>query len=293
MNTKSYPINTSIDLEWARIAPDKVVVATDDRVWVYRPSSTDSRDFFAQPRSSASSKAKTQKLLDTLIALAKRAVSLRQPPTSTRTHWIWRLASQYHLTHSTPELMAEASQRFANVGCEELAQWAAQKAKEESGHDRLALLDIQSLGYDAEAVVEALVLPSATALVDYFTRSVQTPDPIACVGYSYAMERLALAISEKHIQTVESLLPPGTSATRCLRVHSGVGADVEQVEETVELVAGLTPEERTRVAIACYETALLSFSSPQRDYPSDEKLQQILKPLESHLSRQRNLIASC
>jgi hypothetical protein len=107
------------------------------------------------------------------------------------------------------------------------------------------------------------------------------------------MERLALAISEKHIQTVESLLPPGTSATRCLRVHSGVGADVEQVEETVELVAGLTPEERTRVAIACYETALLSFSSPQRDYPSDEKLHQILKPLESHLSRQRNLIASC
>ncbi|MBD2534277.1 hypothetical protein H6G97_34055, partial [Nostoc flagelliforme FACHB-838] len=36
-------------------------------------------------------------------------------------------------------------------------------------------------------------------------------------------------------------------ATRCLRVHSGVGSDVEHVEETVALVAALTPEERTRV----------------------------------------------
>jgi pyrroloquinoline quinone (PQQ) biosynthesis protein C len=149
------------------------------------------------------------------------------------------------------------------------------------------------LGYDAEAVVEALVPSSATALVDYFIRSVQTPDPIACVGYSYAMERLALAVSEKHIQTVEALLPSGTCATRCLRVHSGVGADVEHVEETIKLVAALTSEERTRIAIACYETALLSLSLPQRNYPSDQELQQILKLLESHLNPQQNLIASC
>jgi hypothetical protein len=107
------------------------------------------------------------------------------------------------------------------------------------------------------------------------------------------MERLALAISEKHIQTVEALLSLGTSATRCLRVHSGVGADVEHLEETVELVAGLIPEERARVAITCYKTALLSLSSPHRNYPSDEKLQQILKPWESHLSPQRNLVVSC
>lgn len=272
--------NFLTDIEWVRIAPDKVVVATGDRVWLYRPGSGDSSDFFTQPRSGAGSVATIQKLLDTSIVLAKRAVESRlRLPALTPTRWIWYLANQYHLTHSTPRLMEEAAQLFAATGHEGLAHWATQKAIEERGHDRLALLDIQSLGYEAKAVVEALVPPSAKVLLDYFTRSVQAPNALSCVGYSYTLERLALAIGEEYIQAVEALLPPDTSATRCLRVHSGVGSDVEHVEETVELVAGLTPEERTGVAIACYETALLYFRSPQRGYPSDEELQQILRPL--------------
>ncbi|MBD2533054.1 hypothetical protein H6G97_27190, partial [Nostoc flagelliforme FACHB-838] len=237
-----------IDIEWVRIAPDKVVVATADRVWLYRPSSGDSSDFLAQPRSGTGSVATTQKLFDTSIVLAKRAVlSSHRPPTLSRTRWIWHLAGQYHLTHSTPRLMEEAAQLFAAAGRESLAQWATQKAIEERGHDRLALLDIQSLGYKAEAVVEVFVPPSAKVLLDYFTRSVQAHDPLSCVGYCYTLERLATAIGEEYIQAVEALLPSGTNATRCLRVHSGVGSDVEHVEETVALVAALTPEERTRV----------------------------------------------
>ena len=268
------------ELEWVHIAPDKVVVATADRVWLYRPSCGERSDFLAQPKSGASSVAITQKFLDTSIVLAKRAIlSSHRPSALSRTRWIWHLAGQYHLTHSTPRLMQKAAQLFAATSRESLAQWAAQKAIEERGHDRLALLDIQSLGYKAEAVVQALVPPSSEILLDYFTRSVQASDPISCVGYSYTLERLALAISEEHIQAIETLLPPGTNATRCLRVHSSVGSDMEHVEETVELVAGLTSEERTRVAIACYETAQLYFSSSQRSCPSDEELQQILRPL--------------
>lgn len=269
-------------LEWARVAPDKVVVATADRVWLYQPSSGNSSDLFAQPMNVAGSVATTQKLLDTSIILAKRAVSSSPPPAFSLMLWIWRLAGQYHLTHSTPRLMEEAAQRFAAAGRKTLAQWAAEKAVEERGHDRLALLDIQSLGYDAQAVVEALVPPSAQVLMDYFTRSIQSPDPIGCVGYSYTMERLALTTGEEHIQAVEALLPSGIKATRFLHVHSGVGSDVEHVQETIEMVAGLSPEERTRVAIACYETALLRFSSSQEGYPTDEEPQQVLKPLALH-----------
>jgi hypothetical protein len=269
-------------LEWARVAPDKVVVATADRVWLYQPSSGNSSDLFAQPMTGEGSIATTQKLLDTSIILAKRAVSSSRPPAFSLMLWIWRLAGQYHLTHSTPRLMQEAAQRFAAAGRQTLAQWAAEKAVEERGHDRLALLDIQSLGYDAQAVVEVLVPPSAQVLMDYFTRSVQTPDPIGCVGYSYTMERLALTTGEEHIRAVEALLPSGTKATRCLRVHSGIGSDVEHVHETIEMVAGLTPEERTRVAIACYEASLLRFSSSQEGYPTDEELQRVLKPLALH-----------
>jgi hypothetical protein len=78
MNAEHNPINTSIDLEWVRITPDKVVVATADRAWVYCLSSAESSDFLAQPTSSAGNQAK-KKLLDTSIVFAKRAVSMCPP----------------------------------------------------------------------------------------------------------------------------------------------------------------------------------------------------------------------
>lgn len=265
--------------EWAQIDLGKVVVATEDRAWLYQPCSVEDR--FSQLMKCAGSIPTTRKLLDTAIAAAKYAVKSEvRPPALTSTRWIWRLAGAYHLTSPVPKLMKDAAKGFAANSRSDLEHWALEKAEEEKGHDRLALLDIQSLGYDAEAVVKALVPPAALALMDYFTRSAQDGDPIDCVGYSYTMERLSLGIGEDYIQKVEALLPNNTNATRCLRVHSSVGADAEHVDENISLVAGLSPFERTRIARACYETALMCFSPPPGDYISDEELQQILEPLK-------------
>ena len=267
----------SIDTEWARIATDKVVVATTDRAWLYQPRSIEDR--FARPMEGAGSFATTRKLLDTAIAAARCAVkSDVRPPALTHTRWIWRLAGLYHLCHPIPKLIEKARQQFAVAERWSLAYWAAQNAMEEAGHDLLALKDIQSLGYNPKAVVEALVPPASKILIDYLTRSVNDSDPIDCVGYAYTMERLALGVNEQYIKDVEALLPQGVKATRCLRVHSGVGADVDHVAETVKMVAKLSATERTRVAIACYETALLCFSPPG-DYLSDESIGQILASL--------------
>ncbi|WP_308409896.1 hypothetical protein [Fischerella thermalis] len=211
----------------------------------------------------------------------------RRLPAFTPAQWVWQLAGAYHLTHSFPPLIEEAARRFEKMGRQNLSQWAAKKAREERGHDRLALLDIQSMGYKAEAVVEALVIPpSAVALVNYLTQSAQATDPISCVGYSYTMERIATGIKEKHIQSVEALLPPDICATRCLRTHSSVGADVEHLEGTFQMITGLASEERSRIAVACYETALLYFNSPNEDYISEEELQHVLRPLESRTNLQ-------
>jgi len=250
------------DTEWAQIAPGKVVVATTERAWLYQPRSTD--DPFAQPMSGAGSFATTRKLLDTAIAAAKYAVtSDKRPPALTGTRWIWRLAGTYHQTSPVPNLMQLAAKGFAANNRSDLEEWAREKAEEEQGHDLLALKDIQSL-----------------ALMDYFTRSVKDRNPIDGVGYTYTMERLSLGIGEDYIQKVEALLPPETKATRCLRVHSSVGADAAHVDENVSLIAGLSAEERTRIARACYETALICFSPPPGEYISDKELQQILEPLK-------------
>ena len=278
-SNRKYPSDLT-NVEWAQVAPGKVVVATEDRTWFYQPRSSEDR--FAQPMECAGTIDTTRQLLDGAIAAAKCAVKSNvRPPALTSTRWIWRLASAYHLTSPVPQLMKDAAKGFAANSRFHLEEWALEKAEEETGHDRLALLDIESLGYNAEAVVKTLVPPAAIALIDYLTRSVQDSDPIDCVGYTYTMERLAMGIGEEYIQKVQALLPQGINATRNLRVHSSVGADIEHTEETVEMVTGLNAKERTRVAISCYETALMCFSPPSERYISDEELQQILKPLEA------------
>lgn len=267
------------DLEWAQIALGKVIVATPERAWLYQPRSESDR--FAHPMEGAGSFSTTRKLLDTAIAAAKCAVkSDARPPSLTSTRWIWRLASAYHQTSPVPKLLKEAAKGFAANGRSALSEWALEKAEEESGHDLLALKDIQSLGYNPEAVVKALTPPATKALMDYFTRSTQDADPIDCVGYTYTMERMSLAIGEDYIQSVEGLLPSKIKATRCLRVHSSVGADAGHVDENVAMIAGLTASERTRIARACYETALMCFSPPSGDYITDKELMEILEPLK-------------
>ena len=281
-NTGSVEKQIDFDLanaEWAHIALGKVVIATNERAWLYQPRSESDR--FSRAMTGAGSFATTGKLLDTAIAAAKQAVTSKaRPPALTSTRWIWRLASAYHLTDHVPQLMEVAAKGFEDRNRPDLQDWALEKAEEERGHDKLALLDIQSLGYDAEAVVKALVPPAAVALKDYFWRNVRDSDPIDCVGYTYTMERLSLGIGAEYIQKVEALLPPNVNATRCLRVHSALGADANHVGENVSLVAGLSAPERSRIARACYETALMLFSPPSGEYITDAEILQIVEPFK-------------
>ena len=265
-------------IEYIQITARSAIAVTEDSVWV-RTFSDGSSFPIQPPTNNIYSIETTKKLLDTAIVLGKRVASVeRQLPGLSVENWLWSLIGQYHLTHPTPQLMREAARRFKAQGRQQLAEWAEEKAIEETGHDRLALLDIQSLGYQAQALVDTYMSPSTKASIDYFIRSVRTGDPIKVVGYAYTLERIALAVKEKHIQAIENILPSGINATRCLRVHSSVGSDVEHVDEALETIAQLSFAERTQIAIACYETAKLYFSSHENDYPSATELKQKLQP---------------
>ena len=277
--------SNTFPVEWARISPNKVIVATSEKAWLLEDTDENAPDnsstqYFTQSMEGAGSIATTRQLLDGAIAAAKYAVNSDvRPPALTATRWVWRLAGDYHLCFPTVRLMKKAAKYFAASKRWNLSEWALQRAKEEAGHDLLALRDIKSMGYDAKAVVKELVPPAAVRLTNYFTRSVQDDDPIDCVGYSYTMERIGLGIDEKYIQEVEMLLPKNTNATRCRRVHSSVGADAQHTEETLEMVSRLTSSERIRIARACYEVALICFSPLKEQYIKDEEIQQILELL--------------
>ena len=124
-------------IEWAQIALGKVVVATEDRAWLYQLQSAEDR--FAHPMEVVGNFATTKKLLDTAIAAAKYAVkSDIRPPTLTLSRWIWRLAGAYHQTSPVPNLMKDAAKGFAANSRFDLEAWALEKAEDEKGHDLLA-----------------------------------------------------------------------------------------------------------------------------------------------------------
>lgn len=269
-------------LEWAQVSPSLVIVATADRAFRHTLLPGLGHDVFASPMAGPGTPATTRRLLDGVIGAAQAAVARgpqAAPPPLTVLRWIWRLAGYHCTTHVTPGLMAEASARFAQRGRRQLAAWAAEKAREEAGHDLLALRDLEALGYDAARVVEVLVPPASQALVDYFRRSVHADDPIGCVGYSYVLERLAVARDASRVAAVQAALPAGVDATRCLRVHSGIGGDVAHVQETVAMVSALPAEERTQVARTCHEAALLFHQPPASKPPTDAEIARMITGL--------------
>jgi pyrroloquinoline quinone (PQQ) biosynthesis protein C len=288
----------SIAMEWAEVAPGCIVVATAERVWLHTPVFSGQPDLFALPMEGPGGVETTRRLLDGAIGAAGRRKPAQAPappppapqaaPPLTPARWAWRLAGYYQTTHATPRLMAAAAERFAAAGRAALAAWAREKVRDEAGHDRLALRDLDALGYDAARVVDALVPPTAAALVRYFeARVLEDDDPIGCVGYAYALERLALERGARDIAAVEAILPRGVVATRCLRVHSAAGSDAAHVEETVRLVSQLTAGERTRVARACYETAAIYCTPPANGFITEEALVQTLSALENGAESRR------
>jgi len=276
-----------IEIEWAQLTDETAVIATSKRAWLLRIDAFDSGDAFARPMRSAGSLATTRNLLDGAIGAAQKMVLPEgSRPELTEARWVWRLAGYYHTTHATPRLMAEAAARFAAAGRHALARYALEKVRDEGGHDELALADLRALGYCAEAVVAELVPPTAEALVDYFARCVRAANPVGCVGYAYALERLAVTNGRDYIRQVEAALPSGVRATRCLRVHSAASADAKHVEDALKVTAALPAEDRRLVARACYETALIACSPPPGGHIAESVLRRRVAALKPQSSNQ-------
>lgn len=268
---------TSTEIEWATITPDKVVVANTESVWICSSLVNDGQ--FAEAMTGKSNSAKTSKLLDGAIAAGKEAIPFGcKPPTLTPNQLIWQLIDDYHLAYATPMLMREASRRFTIALRHELGNWAFERAKVEADRARLILLDIESLGYKAEELVQAIVPSVSTTLLDYFKRGVGDIDPIDCVGYIHATDRLSLNARQDHLQKISYLLPTRNGADWYLNVCSSPGENAQHLVDNVDMISRLSSRERLRVMRSCYETALLLFSLPREGYLSEIELECLLEP---------------
>ncbi len=188
---------------------------------------------------------------------------------------IHSLAGSYQTTHATPPTMHRVAAYFTARGRDAVAARCLRVAKEESGHDLLALSDIAALGLPARELVARLQPATSRALVKSFTRYAESEQPIAVFGYPYAIERMALFNTAESVAAVERVIPAGIKATRCLRVHSAVGSDAGHVAESIAFMATLPPEDRAAIARATHETIALQCAAPS-DYPGDAAMRALL-----------------
>lgn len=190
---------------------------------------------------------------------------------------VWSLCAAYVSTHSSPDILRRGAERLRQRGRTDMADYLDQKAREETGHDRLALRDLAALGLPAEALVAAISPAKGHELVAYARACVEGDEPLAMLGYTYALERPTLAIGQAQVDAVQALCPPGIDATRCMRVHSAIGSDAEHVRELVERIAGLPFVDRRPIARATYETTRRMWRLAAGEQPSDADILDLLK----------------
>ena len=246
--------------EWVNVAGNISIVARESgEVWFHTPSGTkEIVDPFATPMTGVGSPGSTVGLLDGAINLGFAAIEKRLAcPEPTVAGYIVALVGAYHTSVDTPRNLRRAASRFNEMGRPEVAAYLEERAREETGHDRLALKDLRALGVPGERLVANYIPDGIKPLCKRFDDLCAEDYPIGSIGYSYCLERIAALKQEADIARVRALCPDGIDATRFLRSHSSLGSEASHVAETIEFVATLPASDRIKVVQETYESSLL------------------------------------
>jgi hypothetical protein len=284
--------------EWVKVTDDVSIIARESgEVWFHtRDATKQEPDLFATPMTGPGATGSTIRLLDGAINLGFAEIEKRLAhPELTLAGYAVALVGAYHTSVDTPRNLRSAAKRFQELGRPEVAAYLEVRAREETGHDRLALKDLRALGVPGERLVANFIPKGIAPLCKHFDDLCVQDYPIGCIGYSYCLERIAALKQESDIEKVQALCPHGADATRFLRSHSCLGSEVSHVEETIEFVASLPANDRISVVQETYRSALIMAEGYNHELLKSEaemleELQQALgEPLPSivGLSRSR------
>ncbi len=246
--------------EWVKVTSDISIIARiSGEVLFHNLSGTKEEvDPFATPMTGAGTLGSTVGLLDGAINLGFAEIEDRLArPEPTLVAYIVALVGAYHTSVNTPRNLRRAAERFEALGRPEVAAYLEVRAREETGHDRLALKDLHALGMPADRLVANFIPEGISPLCERFDNLCIQDYPIGCIGYSYCLERIAALKQRSDIEKVQALCPTGVDATRFLRSHSSLGSEVSHVEETIEFVASLPANDRTSVVQETYQSAVI------------------------------------
>lgn len=260
--------------EWVDIDGSVTIVARDSgEVWFYRRDGTEDygSNLFAKPMTGPGSLGSAVALLDGAINLGfSRIETNLATPAPSIAGYVMALIGAYHTSVDTPRNLLRAARRFEQLGRPEVTAYLEERAREETGHDRLALKDLKALGFPAERLVANYIPEGLKPLCKRFDDLCAEDYPIGSVGYSYCLERIAALKDEADIATVKAICPDGVDATRFLRSHSGLGSEAAHVRETIEFVASLPADDRIRVVRETYCSAAIMAEGYNRELHRSE-----------------------
>lgn len=268
--------------EWAALGPGiSVIVQPGGRFSVYKARALESGSAFAQDHlgDPGNPEATRALLSGALAAGLGRPDPNRPAPAISLPRVIYRLCGRYQTTHATPIIFRDVAEQLRARGQLPLADFIAQKVREETGHDRLVIKDLTALGLPAERLVEAIRPPTGLALVAQLRQLADEAHPVGILGYAYALERAALFVDQAQIDATQAVCPPGVDATRGMRTHSAVGSDAAHVMELAEFVATLPAMDRAAIARATYRTAQIMAHPYPGEPPSDAAIVERLRGL--------------
>jgi hypothetical protein len=162
--------------------------------------------------------------------------------------YAWWLAQTYYLVRHTTRFIALTA---ARVPFEQ--NWLHYKlmehCREESGHDALALNDIQRMGFSVDQLAP---LPETTALYRAQYYALEYGLPVSHFGYSFCFEGYACRRAGQIRKAVEAAHGKGTATF--LAVHAVV--DQDHFAEAFQVLDKLSPAEgaeiRENLILSCY-----------------------------------------
>jgi hypothetical protein len=257
----------TVTTEWVIVSDSTAIIARETgEFWFLELDDWGDVLPFARPMTGKGTLGSSAALLNGAVALGLGSdEGGREARAASLPKYVFDLVGAYHNTRRTPGNFMQAARCFRELGRTDIASYLETHAREETGHDRLILRDLRALSLPAERIVTNLVPEGVKGLCELFDRLSSSDYPIGCIGYSYCFESLAALKQKSHVDALQALCPEGVDASRFLRTHSSLGAEVNHVEDLIDLIASLPAPDRIEIVKATYETAVRLADDLRRD----------------------------
>lgn len=187
--------------------------------------------------------------------------------------YCWNLLSSCITTGATPLVADYLYKKFLDQGLLDIANHYKKIKLEEGPHKKLCIADLKDLNIDYKKIFSLYSFDKEESMVKYFWKLAKSKEPLATLGYAYALEKSALIFNTpEKVNQIIDFLGANASATRCIKAHMSTSHEKEHVDQSLRLIATFKNKTIAQIAKATLETS----SKMNNPFLKINKLKEIL-----------------